>query len=498
MSIRRHIFAFVLILLGLATLAQPIRLMAQTAEPTVGDPEIATPTLAAPIDSTPTPDPNAPFIPQVHTVQDGENMTIIATNYGVTVEDILAINNLANGDLLQVGQTLIIPGGTGEAVATAYTITPGDTLAAVAAIFNTTLEDVIATNRLIYTDPPLLSGQTVPVISRTGSAVARSVTGRPYLVQPGDTLLLVAASHGMTPAALAEANGLPALARIFPGQRLRIPDESAVYRDLPEGWLDIRVNQASLGQGNTLSIYVRNLLPGTPAGRFGDTPLHFAPYEDGYVALVGIDAFAEPGIYELELSGGDERGLWRPLRALMTVAEIGFDTQYIEVGEALDGLLDPSIRAAEDEFLKSIYGVFSDEKRWSDVFQAPLTTTIVSAAYGGRRSYNGGPIEIYHTGVDYAAAAGTDVLAPAAGIVVFDDTTELRGGVVIIDHGLGVMTGYYHLLESLVDVGQTVAAGELIGRVGSTGLSSGAHLHWELRIMNVPVDAVPWTQGPIP
>ncbi len=498
MSIRQRIFAFVLILLGVVALAQPIRLMAQTAEP------LPTPTLAAPTgdvptaETAPTPDPAAPFIPQIHTVQDGENMTYIATTYGVTVEEILAINNLANGDLLQVGQELIIPGGTGEAVATAYTITPGDTLAAIAAQFNTSLTEVMATNRLIHADPPLLSGQTVPVISRTGSAAVQPVTGRPYLVQPGDTLLLVALAHDTTPAALAQANDLTPQSPIFPGQRLRVPDESAVYRDLPQGWLDIRVNQPSLSQGATLSIFVRNLLPGTPAGRFGTTPLHFAPHEDGYVALVGIDAFAEPGLYELELSGGDERGLWQPLRALMTVAETGFDTQFIQVDESLDGLLDPVVRATEDEFLKSIFAVFSDEKHWSDVFQVPVTTTVVSAGYGGRRSYNGGPIEIYHTGVDYATATGTDVLAPAAGVVVFDDTTELRGGVIIIDHGLGVMTGYYHLSESLVDVGQSVAAGEVIGRVGSTGLSSGAHLHWDLRIMNVPVDPTPWTVSAIP
>ncbi len=132
------------------------------------------------------------------------------------------------------------------------------------------------------------------------------------------------------------------------------------------------------------------------------------------------------------------------------------------------------------------------------MFQVPLTTTIVSAGYGGRRSYNGGPVEIYHTGIDYAAAAGTTVLAPAAGVVVFSDVLELRGGTLIIDHGLGVMTGYYHLSERLVEPGQAVTAGQPIARVGSTGLSSGAHLHWDLRIMNVTVDPARWTERVFP
>jgi murein DD-endopeptidase MepM/ murein hydrolase activator NlpD len=226
--------------------------------------------------------------------------------------------------------------------------------------------------------------------------------------------------------------------------------------------------------------------------------LRFAPYEEGYVALIGIDAFAEPGIYEVELTGGDERDLWSPILVRVPVGETLYDTQYVEVGETLDGLLDPTVRASEDEFLKGIYDVFNDSPHWSGLFQVPLTTTIVSAGYGGRRSYNGGPIEIYHTGIDYAAAAGETVSAPAGGIVVFSDILELRGGTIIIDHGLGVMTGYYHLSEKLVEEGDTVAVGQPIGRVGSTGLSSGPHLHWDLRILNVPVDATQWTQRAFP
>lgn len=498
---RRLILPFACIILGVLILSEPIRLMAQTAEPTpvATDPALLpTPTLATPGTLVTPTDPAAPPIPRVHVVQDGENLTIIATNFGVTVEEILAINNLPNGDVLAVGQELIIPGGTGEAIATAYAITPGDTLAGVAAGFNTTLEDVITTNRLITTDPPLIVGQTVPIISRNGSGAIRSVTGRPYLVQTGDSLLWIAARFGLSPQALAEANALEPDAPVFPGQRLRIPDETAVYRHLPQGWVDVRLNAATVAQGVTLSVYAENILDGKPAGRFGDQPLQFAPYENGYIALVGIDAFSEPGVYDLELTGGDERGLWAPVRARVPLLETAYDTQYVDVGEALDGLLDPVLRATEDEFLKGIYAEFSEEQRWNGVFQVPLTTTLVSAGYGGRRSYNGGPIEIYHTGIDYAAAEGTSVLAPADGVVVFSDTLELRGGVLIIDHGLGVMTGYYHLLERLAEPGQTVTAGQPIGRVGSTGLSSGPHLHWDLRVMNVTVDPAQWTQQAFP
>lgn len=492
MQRRYRFLPLVLIIAGVVILAQPVLIMAQAAQPTPAP----TPTLA-PEAVTPTPDPAAPPVPRVHKVAEGENLTSIAADYGVTVEDILAINNLANGDLLQVGQELIIPGGTGEAIATVYAVAAGDTLAQVAAIFNTTPRDLIATNRLIGAEPPLLVGQTVPVVSRTGSASPRPATGRAYLAQPGDTLLTVAAAHNIMPAALAAANDLT-LPYLFPGQRLRLPDEATVYRYLPEGWLDVRVTPPDVSQGSTVSVYVANMMDGRPAGRFGDQPLQFAPSGDGYVALVGIDAFTEPGVYDLEISGGDERGLWSPLRARLPVTATAYDTQYVTVGEALDGLLDPAVRATEDEFLRGIYANFDETQQWEGVFQFPLTTTVVTAGYGGRRSYNGGPIEIYHTGIDFAAPEGQTVTAPANGVVVFSDQLELRGGVIIIDHGLGIMTGYYHLMERLAQKGDRVTAGQPIGRVGSTGLSSGPHLHWDVRVMDVPVDPLRWTEQTFP
>jgi murein DD-endopeptidase MepM/ murein hydrolase activator NlpD len=132
------------------------------------------------------------------------------------------------------------------------------------------------------------------------------------------------------------------------------------------------------------------------------------------------------------------------------------------------------------------------------LFQAPVTTTIVTAGYGGARSYNGGPYEIFHTGVDFAGTTGTPILAPAAGAVVFSDTLQLRGLTLIIDHGLGVFSSYNHLSSIQVNVGDRVEPGQPVALGGSTGLSTGPHLHWELRVMDVPVNGMQWTQEPFP
>jgi murein DD-endopeptidase MepM/ murein hydrolase activator NlpD len=69
---------------------------------------------------------------------------------------------------------------------------------------------------------------------------------------------------------------------------------------------------------------------------------------------------------------------------------------------------------------------------------------------------------------------------------------------VILDHGLGVFTGFWHLSEIQVEVGQVVGRGQVVGLVGNTGLSTGPHLHWEMRVRGVPVHPLQWTRRAFP
>src|SRR6185369_6256859 len=94
-----------------------------------------------------------------------------------------------------------------------------------------------------------------------------------------------------------------------------------------------------------------------------------------------------------------------------------------------------------------------------------------TSPFGTRRSYDGGPINSYHAGQDFGAPPGVTVTAPADGVVALAEPLQVRGNAVLIDHGHGVFTGYWHLSELRVTPGQRVAAGDLIGLVGNTGLS---------------------------
>jgi murein DD-endopeptidase MepM/ murein hydrolase activator NlpD len=442
------------------------------------------------------PTPELPPIPLIHTVQEGENLTIIATNFGLTIEELQAANNLAPDALLFVGQELIIPGREGSEVATFYTIQAGDTLAGIAALFNTTVTAVAQSNRLITTNPALVVGDILAVTSRTGSATPRPITGTPHVVAANEGWLAIAARYGLTPTTIASANGLPITDYPLPGQRLRIPSDQT-YHDLPGEWVDVEIRPLPIIQGFTTSIYVENLLDGLPSGQLAGQPLRFAPYEDGYLAPVGLDAFAETGLQTLELMGSGSRP-WTPFRQTLRVQSGGYGQQYITIPDEISYLLAPEIRASEDAILGTIYAQFSETQQWEGLFQTPVTNTIITAPYGDARSYNGGPFEIFHTGVDLGGGIGTQILAPANGTVVFTDTMELHGNTLVIDHGRGVMSAYFHLSEFYVNVGDVVTAGQPVAAGGNTGLSSGPHLHWELRVNNVAVDGRQWTQIPFP
>jgi murein DD-endopeptidase MepM/ murein hydrolase activator NlpD len=125
----------------------------------------------------------------------------------------------------------------------------------------------------------------------------------------------------------------------------------------------------------------------------------------------------------------------------------------------------------------------------SGSFSWPVTGTITSP-FGWRSNPFGGSPE-FHQGLDIAAPTGTTVTAAAAGTVIMAQWYGGYGNYILIDHGGGYSTGYGHLSAIYVSNGQSVSRGQAIGAVGSTGQSTGPHLHFEIRIAGKPVDPAP-------
>jgi murein DD-endopeptidase MepM/ murein hydrolase activator NlpD len=124
---------------------------------------------------------------------------------------------------------------------------------------------------------------------------------------------------------------------------------------------------------------------------------------------------------------------------------------------------------------------------WDVSFAWPVEGRI-SGVFGSQRIYNGTP-KSPHSGLDVAAAQGTPVHAPAAGIVTFaDPDLYLTGGTVLIDHGHGVSSSFLHLSRIDVKVGDRVEQGQVFGLVGKTGRATGPHMHWGLNWFDTRVD----------
>lgn len=124
---------------------------------------------------------------------------------------------------------------------------------------------------------------------------------------------------------------------------------------------------------------------------------------------------------------------------------------------------------------------------------APLKNLVPSSPFGDRISPITGQVDEHHTGQDYAIASGTDVLAAASGTVTFSGWHTYGGGNrVVVDHGNGLSTSYNHMSSNAVKVGQKVERGALVGFSGSTGASTGPHLHFEVIVDDETVDPLGW------
>jgi murein DD-endopeptidase MepM/ murein hydrolase activator NlpD len=197
----------------------------------------------------------------------------------------------------------------------------------------------------------------------------------------------------------------------------------------------------------------------------------------------------------VEAGSGDQLSV----QETFTVTKGSYGTYNVVVPPSRRNLLDPTLSQAERQKVNAVFAGVSDERLWSGAFGLPLAGELrITAPFGQRRSYSGGPVSSYHSGLDYGADAGIAVFAPMTGTVVLAEPLQVRGKAVILDHGLGVFTAFWHLSQIDVTVGQQVGKAYVVGLVGNTGLSTGPHLHWEMQVHSVPVNPLQWTRRTFP
>ncbi|MCX6022806.1 MAG: M23 family metallopeptidase [Chloroflexi bacterium] len=253
-----------------------------------------------------------------------------------------------------------------------------------------------------------------------------------------------------------------------------------------------RFDPPTVKQGAIAVLRVRIEPGGAVEGSFDGKPLLFSSTANEAWAVVGIARAAPLGGREAQVKVRQGSGAPVLADALLNVTSANFPLEDIELPPGQGDLLDPAVVQAEFNLIQGQSRTSPPERRWEGAFLRPAAGE-VSSIFGIRRSYNGGPPTGSHEGLDIAANAGDPIRAAAAGKVVIARKLWVRGNAVMVDHGMGVVTGYYHMTESVVKEGQDVERGQLLGRVGSTGLATGPHLHWDVIVGGVNVDPVQWT-----
>ncbi len=213
---------------------------------------------------------------------------------------------------------------------------------------------------------------------------------------------------------------------------------------------------------------------------------------DSFWGVLGIPLDAEPGEEPLRVTFHDADGAEiGDATGACEIFEIERDIEHIILTPETAALRTEESKLREAERRAEQFAQSDPAPAWSGPFRPPGST--VTSQFGVRRSYDGGTVESFHSGVDYGGNEGDPVLAAAPGRVSWTGEMPLRGNSVIIDHGAGVMSGYHHLSGIAVADEDVVAAGDQIGTLGSTGVSTGPHLHWEISIHGVNVEPLDWT-----
>ena len=230
-----------------------------------------------------------------------------------------------------------------------------------------------------------------------------------------------------------------------------------------------------------------------PAGAVVDAildghPLGTFPSATRHTAVVGIDmdAPAGPRRWQVRVKVANEV---QTIEGELTVTARNYQVQHLTVAPSM-AELDPATekRAVEEgERLRATYRTISGERLWRGSWLRPVAGEAPGTGFGARRVINGQP-RSPHSGIDFAAPVGAPVLAANRGRVALVGEYFVPGRLVVLDHGLGLYTVYFHLDTIAVADGQIVARGETLGTVGMTGRVTGPHLHFGAQVGAARVD----------
>lgn len=436
----------------------------------------------------------------VYVVQPGDTLSFIASRFNVPLADLIAANPSIDPNFLSAGQEIIIPGLEGvTGVLETEIITFGDTLRSLSRRTRVSDEQLRKLNRLV-SPTELYAGISLILPLEAGQ---QPLTAR-LSASAGESALELAVREGSDPWTIASLNKRNGTWDILPGDVLYTSAASSsadAATGLPSAFLRAEITPLPLTQGGTETIRVATQENYPVSGMLMDQELNFSPAVEGQVALQGVHALSEPGVYPLLLEATLPDGSIQSFEQMVLVTSGNYLSEEIPLNDP--STLDPAVTEPELKNINVITAVFTPTRAWNDIFTSPaVDPNCFTSRYGTRRTYKviNSDIQLpgFHTGLDFCGGEGLQIFAPAPGRVVFAAPLTVRGNATIIDHGWGVYSGFWHQSQMLVNVGDRVEQGQVIGLVGGTGRVTGAHLHWEVWVNGVQVNPLDWLDQPYP
>lgn len=428
----------------------------------------------------------------VYIVQAGDTLSFIASRFNVTVGELAAANPGVDPNFLSEGQQIVIPGLEGiTGILETEIISFGESLRSLSRRTQVSDEQLIRLNRLVSPTELYVGISLIIPTQEDQSTLNARITP-----SAGESLLELSIKQNSDPWTLTALNKLDGTWESLPGDVLYSPttNNEGNATGLPSALRDVSVEPLPLVQGGTEVIRAQAQEGVTLSGRLVDMPLRFIAADGEQLALQGIHALLEPGVYPLLIEATLPDGNRQAFEQMVLVTSGNYGSEELYVPPET---IDPAVTEPENQTIYSVIAPATPTAFWNGVFTSPAVyPDEFTSLYGRRRLYRGlGTdlvIEGFHTGLDFAGGEGLQIFAPAPGRVVFAAPLTVRGNATIIDHGLGVYSGFWHQSEILVNVGDIVETGQVIGLVGGTGRVTGAHLHWELWVNGVQVNPLDW------
>ena len=236
--------------------------------------------------------------------------------------------------------------------------------------------------------------------------------------------------------------------------------------------------------GGIVNIELGSVATPAPEVRFQDKRVLILENDHKWVAVVGIPLKSKAGLHSIQVKLGEK------------TTELGFDivdkeypAQYITIKNKR--MVNPNPDdlkriSSERPAINKALNTWTEQPVEDISFSLPVKGRL-SSPFGLKRFFNNQP-KNPHSGLDIAAPTGTTISAPAPGIVINTGSYYYNGNTVFLDHGQGLVTGYFHMSKITVKAGQIVEQGTKLGEVGETGRVTGPHLHWNVYLNKTKVD----------